>query len=1368
MTATEEKEPLIVASATASTSAASHQRISYDAVAFFDPKRDNHRNGPRTAEPEAVLRMDPILSSNGHKDRSVEPSERITYTWSDVNVYHAKKKDRFWDRFKLLRNKRPVEQKHILKDVCGVAYPGELLVIMGSSGAGKTTLLNTLTFRPARGITVSGMMAANGQRVSPSVLISRTAYVQQDDLFVGTLTVKEHLLFQAMVRMDRNIPYRQRLKRVNEVISELALTKCKNTVIGIPGRVKGLSGGEMKRLSFASEVLTDPPLMFCDEPTSGLDSFMAHQVVSVLKDLTRRGKTIIATLHQPSSELFALFDRILLMAEGRVAFMGTPEQACAFFKSMGAVCPSNYNPADYFVQVLAVVPGREVSCRHAINSVCDAFQRSDHGMKIALEAESINGEFEDSLKDSASKGNRGSSPYKASWCEQFRAVLWRSWISVIKEPILIKVRLLQTLMVSLLIGVIYFGQKLDQDGVMNINGSLFIFLTNMTFQNVFAVISVFCAELPIFLREHRNGMYRTDIYFICKTLAEAPIFVAVPFVFTTVAYPMVGLYPGVEHFFIAAGILVLIANVATSFGYLISCASTNISMALSVGPPVIIPFLLFGGFFLNTASVPPYFKWFSYLSWFRYGNEALLINQWSDVESIACTRSNATCPKTGSMVLQTFNFREEDFWVDIISLVSLIIAFRFLAFLALLSKTLRSKFVYNEVSRSQSPLSAKVSSHERKSRPASSSAISIALVNSVFPCFNSMKLMNKVQRKMLENSPQPRIPRPFDSLGKGVTLSWSDLSVYVMDRGSSVCNQLVNNVRGAVRPGDLTAILGGSGAGKSSLMTALALRTGPGIIVHGDIRINGQIPGPSFMRHCSGFMHQEDIFIGTMTVLEHMWFMARMKLDRRMENWEIRERVDNLLKEVGLSSRRDARIGTGGYDKVLSGGEKKRLAFATELLTDPKILFLDEPTTGQDSHSASVLVSQLTEFARRGRTVLCTIHQPSSAIFDTFHRIILVADGRIAFAGTREQALKFFSRQGYDCPRKYNPADFLVATLAIAPREEDSSRRTAQRICDAFLTSDACRETDVILQLELHMASSYDWRGDIRNLSNFKQIPCWKRLYWLTHRGFMQVLRDPSVQCVRIIQKLCLAIMAGLCFVGAINLDQLGVQAVQGVLFILVSENAFFPMYATLSLIPQELPLFLREHRAGMYPSHLYYFSRIISLLPGLIVEPVLFTMIVYWLAGLRSTIEAFGWTLLVAILTMNVSTACGCFFSAAFDSVPLAMAYLVPFDYILMITMGPFVKLGTLPMVIGWVKYISWLLHSTEALTIVQWKDVHNITCEKEDSELPCLTEGSQVLDRYDFDEKNFWMDITAMAIILTVFHILAYLSLWNRCRSK
>ncbi|XP_011877516.1 PREDICTED: protein scarlet isoform X1 [Vollenhovia emeryi] len=603
---------------------------------------------------------------------------------------------------------------------------------------------------------------------------------------------------------------------------------------------------------------------------------------------------------------------------------------------------------------------------------------------------------------------------------------------------------------------------------------------------------------------------------------------------------------------------------------------------------------------------------------------------------------------------------------------------------------------------------------------------------------------------------------------EGATLSWRNLSVYAVDQSRrTVSKQLINSARGVVRPGELTAILGGSGAGKSSLMTALAFRTEPGTVVHGDVHVNGTSAGSSYMRRHSGFMHQEDMFIETMTVLEHIWFMARMKLDGRMRTSDIRLKIDRLLRDIGLVERRDARIGGGDDGKVLSGGEKKRLAFATELLTDPEILFLDEPTTGQDAHSAGVLVSHMTSFALRNRTVLCTIHQPSSTIFDSFHRIILLAGGRVAFAGTSTQAIQFFSSQGYTCPCNYNPADFLVATLAIAPSDADGSGRVAQKICDAFLTSEACNEIDIILQQELDAARvQCPARGNTRGSHAFVEPRCWLRLYWLIHRGFLQVLRDPSVQFIRILQKVSIATTAGLCFVGAVDLDQLGIQAVDGVIYLLVCENAFFPMYATLALIPQELPLLLREYKAGMYPVHLYYLARMISLVPGLLVEPMLFTVIMYWLAGLRPAMDALGLTILVVVFTMNVSTACGCFFSAVYQSVPLAMAYLVPFDYVLMITMGPFIKLGSLPVYVRWVRYVSWLLHSTEALTIIQWRGVHNISCET--TELPCLTEGADVLDRYDFDERNFWPDVALMAIIYAVFHSLAYVFLWRRCRSK
>lgn len=284
----------------------------------------------------------------------------------------------------------------------GSAHPGELVAILGSSGAGKTTLLNALTFRPSKGVQVTGLRCMNGIPVSSEVLIAQSAYVQQDDLFIGCLSVREHLRFQALVRMDGHVPYAQRMRRVDEVISELGLSKCRDTRIGVPGRLKGVSGGEMKRLSFASEVLTNPSMMFCDEPTSGLDSFMAQNVVQVLKGLAQTGKTVICTIHQPSSEVYSMFDKLLLMAEGKIAFMGTPEEASVFFERyvwrcafssrcrprcrIGAPCPNNYNPADYFIQLLAVVPSRESSCRQSIDMICDNFEKSDVGAKLHAES----------------------------------------------------------------------------------------------------------------------------------------------------------------------------------------------------------------------------------------------------------------------------------------------------------------------------------------------------------------------------------------------------------------------------------------------------------------------------------------------------------------------------------------------------------------------------------------------------------------------------------------------------------------------------------------------------------------------------------------------------------------------------------------------------------------------------------------------------------------------------------------------------------------------------------------------------------------------------------------------------------------------
>jgi len=665
----------------------------------------------RTAAPQAVhvnLAFDPDLDEiskqpDGHPPLSTVKSATtpVTYSWENIQVNVDVPQGNCFSR---LCKRLPPHRKQILNDVTGAVRPGEFLAIMGASGAGKTTLLNCLTYRNSGSLEITGKRFINGKAVDKDSLARISGYVQQDDLFVGTLTVKETLRFQALLRMDAHWSYKERMNRVEEVLVELGLSVCADTKIGNPAKgIKGISGGESKRLAFAAEVLTDPSLMFCDEPTSGLDSYMAQNIVQTLRNLAAKGKTVICTIHQPSSEVFAMFDRILLMAQGRTAYLGPIDSALTFFASQGLSCPLNYNPADFYIFNLATLRGQESESKKKNLAICEAFEKSELGQQVIeiVKAEQLQ---TTSATHNEPITKKNESPYKASWWNQFQAVLWRSWMTVLRDPTFLVVKASSSIVIALLVALIYQGQELDAASVQNIQGVLFLFITNANFDNVFGVINTFTMELPIFMREHFNGMYRTDVYFVSKMIAESFVYILFPFLSFTIPYFAVGLNPAADRYFTGAGILVLVANSAVSFGYFVSCLASSTQVALAIAAPMSIPLLLFGGFFLKNGSVPDWLGWIGYLSWFMYGNEALTINQWRDVQftnsSQACTLMSNTISAgmvdgpmgiicNGNDVIKQFNFDPSHLLRNILLLVALIVGLRTLAFLALLRKTYR-------------------------------------------------------------------------------------------------------------------------------------------------------------------------------------------------------------------------------------------------------------------------------------------------------------------------------------------------------------------------------------------------------------------------------------------------------------------------------------------------------------------------------------------------------------------------------------------------------------------------------------------------------------------------------------------------------
>ena len=240
------------------------------------------------------------------------------------------------------------EERTILNGVTGIAYPGEILAILGPSGSGKSTLLNALAGR-LHGHGLTGTILANSSKLTKPVL-RRTGFVTQDDVLYPHLTVRETLVFCSMLRLPRSLPRAAKVAAAESAIAELGLRKCEDTIIG-NSFIRGVSGGERKRVSIAHEMLVDPSLLILDEPTSGLDSTAAYRLVAVLGSLAKKGKTVVTSVHQPSSRVYQMFDAVLVLTEGHGLYFGKGSEAMSYFEAVGFIPSFPMNPADFLLDL---------------------------------------------------------------------------------------------------------------------------------------------------------------------------------------------------------------------------------------------------------------------------------------------------------------------------------------------------------------------------------------------------------------------------------------------------------------------------------------------------------------------------------------------------------------------------------------------------------------------------------------------------------------------------------------------------------------------------------------------------------------------------------------------------------------------------------------------------------------------------------------------------------------------------------------------------------------------------------------------------------------------------------------------------------
>ncbi|XP_069711514.1 broad substrate specificity ATP-binding cassette transporter ABCG2 isoform X3 [Phaenicophaeus curvirostris] len=498
---------------------------------------------------------------------------------------------------------RKTADKEVLKDVNGIMRPG-LNAILGPTGSGKSSLLDILAARKdPHGL--SGDILINGAP-QPANFKCTSGYVVQDDVVMGTLTVRENLKFSAALRLPKSVKEQEKNERVNQIIRELGLTKVADSKVGTQF-TRGVSGGERKRTNIGMELIMDPAILFLDEPTTGLDASTANAVLLLLKRMTKQGKTIIFSIHQPRYSIFRLFDNLTLLAAGRVLYHGPAQHAIEHFRFIAESIEEHTEYDKTLAEKLA-----------------EKYSNSAYYQETKAVLENI------------SLGNKKKSravfrqiTYANSFLHQLKWVSKRTFKNLVGNPQASIAQICVTAFLGLIVGAIFFGLKEDFSGIQNRVGAMFFLTTNQCFSSISA-IELFVVEKKIFTHEYISGYYRTSAYFISKLMADLiPMRTLPSIIFTCIIYFMLGLKPTAEAFFTMMFTLMMVSYTATSMALAIAAGQSVVAVANLLMTIAFVFMIIFSGLLVNLTSVMSWLSWLKYFSIPRYGMTALEINELS-------------------------------------------------------------------------------------------------------------------------------------------------------------------------------------------------------------------------------------------------------------------------------------------------------------------------------------------------------------------------------------------------------------------------------------------------------------------------------------------------------------------------------------------------------------------------------------------------------------------------------------------------------------------------------------------------------------------------------------------------------------------
>ncbi|XP_074518242.1 broad substrate specificity ATP-binding cassette transporter ABCG2 [Halichoeres trimaculatus] len=614
---------------------------------------------------------------------------------------------------------------------------------------------------------------------------------------------------------------------------------------------------------------------------------------------------------------------------------------------------------------------------------------------------------------------------------------------------------------------------------------------------------------------------------------------------------------------------------------------------------------------------------------------------------------------------------------------------------------------------------------------------------------------------------------------RGATVSFHNIFYRVTQGGNCLCRKpgkskdILIDLNGIMRPG-LNAIMGATGSGKSSFLDVLAARKDPAGLA-GEVLIDGAPQPPNF-KCLSGYVVQDDVVMGTLTVRENFSFSAALRLPESISQEEKEKKVNRLIQELGLSRVADSRVGTQ-LIRGVSGGERKRTNIGMELIIDPSVLFLDEPTTGLDASTANSVLLLLKRMANNGRTIILSIHQPRYSIYRLFDSLTLLVNGKQVYHAPAQSALDYFSEIGYTCEPHNNPADFFLDIIngdstAVALNSEgkedpDSDSMSKSRkgiedkLVEEYRNSQYYKDTRAEMEKIIRgrqMTTTAPSRTITYNTGFFTQFR------WVLKRTFRNLMLNPQTSVAQIAVTLFLALVVGAIFFDVQN-DQGGIQNRFGALFFIVV-NQCFSSLSSAELFIAERKLFIHEYISGYYRVSVYFLSKILSDIITLRTIPaIVFTCVAYFMIGLKPTADAFFLFMFSVILVSYTATSMALAISADQTVVAIANIFMTITCVFMMIFAGLLVNLPSIVEWLAWLKYLSIPRYGLGALQINEFKGLK--FCEMPPNEtrsIPGLAcTGEEFLDQQgvDYSPWGFWQNHLALTIMTTCFLAIAYLKL-------